>query len=107
MDARCYEKLAYECLGRVSDWLEDFDPDELDFAIGDGIVTLEFADATRYVLNRQAAAEQVWYAAGARAWHYRWDEKTQRWLDDKDGHCLMSKIAETVGAKLGRKVERP
>ncbi len=107
MDDRLYERLAQDCLARISDWLEDFDPDELDFAIGDGVVTLEFADGTRYVVNRQAAAQQVWYAAGASAWHYVWNEDNERWLDHKDGHCLMSKLADTVGTKLGRNVTRP
>ena len=104
MDAREYQKLADDCLDRVARWLETFDPDEVDYATTDGVVTIEFPDRARFVLNRQAAADQMWFAAGARAWHYTWEPDSQRWVDDRDGHALFERIAEVVSAKLGREV---
>jgi CyaY protein len=105
MEKSLYDRLADECLTKVASWLEDFDPDELDYAEADGVVTLEFADGTRFVLNRQGAASQMWFAAGARAWHYNWS--SAGWVDDKDGHDLLARIAEVVSKKLGRAVEPP
>lgn len=94
------------CVERVARWLEGFDPDELDYsATADGVLTLEFADGTRFVLNRQTAASQMWYAAGARAWHYDWDEAGQCWRCDRDGHELLARVRETIAEKLGRPVE--
>ena len=61
-----------------------------------------FADA--YVLNRQSAASQMWFAAGARAWHYGWDEAAGAWRDDRDGHALLDRVAQAVSEKLGRPV---
>ena len=104
MDDQEYLRLADAYLSKVSAWLEDFDPDELDFSIGDGLVTLEFADGARFILNRQAAAKQLWLAAGARAWHYNWDASRRAWVDDKDQHELSAKLAEVISAKLGRRV---
>ena len=100
MDGRDYQKLADACLARVAGWLETFDPDEVDYATTDGVVTIEFPDRVRYVLNRQAAADQMWFAAGARAWHYDW--KDGAWRDDRDGHLLEDRVVEVVGAKIGR-----
>ena len=40
MDAKTFVHEADRCLDRVATWLEDFDPDELDFATSDGVVTL-------------------------------------------------------------------
>ena len=105
MESRPYTQLADRCLEHVASWLERFDPDEVDFATSDGVVTLEFPDGVRYVLNRQSAASQMWFAAGARAWHYDWDPERGAWVDDRDGHALYERIAETVSAKLGRAVE--
>jgi CyaY protein len=107
MERERYLKLADECLAEVADWLEDFDPDELDFSVSDGVVTLVFADGARYVLNRQSAASQMWFAAGARAWHYDWDAEGSRWIDDRDSHPLKDRIAEVVSKKLGRTVTLP
>jgi CyaY protein len=102
-----YAKLADGCLERAAGWLEGFDADEVDYAAPDGVVKLEFADGVQYVLNRQAAAHQMWYAAGARAWHYDYDEKTGTWRDDRDGHELFANVARTLSEKLGRAVPPP
>jgi CyaY protein len=104
VDSREFLRLADECLERVARWLESFDPDELDYATSDGVVTLEFADKRKYVLNRQTAADQMWFAAGARAWHYDWDAQRKTWVDDRDGHELYARVAEVVSEKLGRAV---
>jgi CyaY protein len=104
MDRSTYLRLADDCLARVAKFAEPFDPDEMDFSTTDGVVTLEFADGVRYVLNRQAAADQMWFAAGARAWHYDWDAARRTWVDDRDGHELDARIGEVVSQKLGRKV---
>ena len=53
-------------------------------------------------LNRQAAADQMWFAAGARAWHYDWDG--EHWLCDKDGHELFARVSEVISDKIGRPV---
>jgi CyaY protein len=104
MESNDYSVRCSATLKRVEDWLEEFDPDELDFTPSDGVVTFEFADGMKYVLNRQSAAGQIWYAAGSRAWHFSYDEARSEWLDDKEGRELFTRIAETVGAKLGREV---
>lgn len=103
MDQQEYLRHADACLERVAKWLEDFDPDELDYSAADGVVTLEFAGGAKFILSRQAATKQLWLAAGAGAWHYTFDGS--QWLDDKDGHELCGRLAAAVGEKLGREVE--
>lgn len=104
MDRATFSTLSDDCLARVAKFCEPFDPDELDFATTDGVVTLEFSDRVRYVLNRQAATNQMWFAAGARAWHFNYDATKNTWVDDRDGHDLFVRIGEVVSAKLGRSV---
>ena len=104
MDPQEYLRHADACLTRIAKWLEEFDPDELDFSTGDGLVTLEFPDGARFIVNRQAANHQIWFAAGARAWHYKWDAARQTWIDDKDGHDLFARLGEVVSEKIGRAV---
>ncbi|MCB9908777.1 MAG: iron donor protein CyaY [Planctomycetes bacterium] len=103
MERSQFLSLADACLNRVADWLEDFDPDEVDFGSSDGVVTLEFPDGTKYVLNRQAGNFQMWFAAGASAWHYDWSG--DQWLCDKDSHPLLERIQDEVSKRLGRKVD--
>ena len=101
-DRGAYVRAIESSLEHIAERLEPFE--EIDYTLGDGLVTLEFEDGTRYVVNRQAAANQMWLAAGARAWHYDWDEATGTWVDDKDGHALWDRLGEVVSAKLGQPV---
>jgi CyaY protein len=105
IDEGTFRRLSEETLARFATWLADFDPDELDFRETDGVLTLEFADGTRFVLNRQSGSRQMWYAAGARAWHYDWDPAGDRWVDDRDGHALIDNVTRTVSEKLGRTIQ--
>lgn len=105
MDRQEFLRRADACLERIEAALQDVDPDELDYASSDGVITLEFADKKRYVLNRQTAANQMWFAAGARAWHFAWDAAGERWVDDKEGRELFALVADEVAKKLGRGVK--
>jgi len=103
MERTDFLKLADDCLDTIANWLEGFDPDEVDFGTSDGVVSIEFADGTKYIVNRQTAADQMWFAAGVRAWHYdRTDAGS--WACDRDGHDLYERIGEVVSEKLGRTV---
>lgn len=104
MNKQEYLLRADDCLERVQTWLEDFDPEEVDYSTTDGMVSIEFSDGARFVLNRQSGNNQMWFAAGVRAFHYDWQDAEQSWRDDRDGHDLFGKIAEVVGEKLGRSV---
>jgi CyaY protein len=102
MNEQDYYERATSCLARVARWVDQVNDDGLDVASQDGLVALEFDDGTKYVLNRQSGNHQMWFAAGARAWHYDWNG--ERWVDDRDGHRLEDRIVEVVRAKLGRAV---
>ncbi len=101
MDESLYIRLADEALEAAAVWLEGFDPDEVDFDTTDGVVTIEFSDGVRFVLNRQRAASQMWFAAGDRAWHYNWDPVSSTWVDMRDGHEMFANIRECVATKIG------
>lgn len=103
MEHEEYDRLADRCLTEVADFLDAFDPDEVDFSTADGVVKLEFPDGITYVLNRQAGSHQMWFAAGVRAWHYDWNG--QHWVDDRDGHELYGNIGRVLTDKLGRPIE--
>ncbi len=92
------------CLSKVAKWLEDLDPDEVDYSTGDGVVTIEFSVGAKFILSRQSQMKQMWLAAGAQGFHYNWDALRATWLDDKDGHELYPRLAETVSAQLGHPV---
>lgn len=104
MERSTFLSLADAAILRIEDWLEDFDPDEVDYSSADGVIKIQFEGGPTFVLNRQIATNQMWYAAGARAWHYDRDVASETWLCDKDGHELFDRIGSTVSTQLGRTV---
>ena len=92
-------------LSKVAKWLEDLDPDEVDYTTADGVVTIEFAGGAKFILSRQSQMKQLWLAAGSHGFHYTCDESRGIWIDDKDGHELFSRLAKTVSEQLGHPVE--
>jgi CyaY protein len=105
VDKQNYRRLADQCLERVTRAVADFDPDEVDYAASDGVLKIVFPDRPPYVLNRQEAVQQMWFAAGARAWHYGWDPARATWVDDRDRHDLFENVARLLAEKLGRPVK--
>jgi len=105
MDEKEYLQRADECLHAVAKWLETLDPAEVDYTTGDGVVSIEFPDGGKFILSRQAATKQIWLAAGARAWHYNFNDATARWIDDRDAHDLHGRLAEAISERIGRTIE--
>ena len=84
--------------------LDALDPDDLDCQLAMGVLTMEFADGTKCILNRQTAAQQIWLAYGATAWHFARDESTDQWLDTKGRGDLRTVLAQTISDKLDQQV---
>jgi len=107
MDDNEFRDVSDACLGKVAKWLEDFDPDEVDYTAGDGVVTIEFAGGAKFILSRQSQMKQMWLAAGAHAFHYNWNPASSTWLDDKDNHELFQRLAEAISEQVGHPVTNP
>ena len=99
-----YLPLADACLERVAKWIDGLDQDEIDYSLRDGMVSLEFPDGARFVLNRQGPARQMWFAAVDQAWHYDWDPTRTAWVNDRDGHEFFANLMAVVAKKVGHPV---
>src|SRR4051812_42558538 len=68
--------------------LERFDGEGLEVDLANGILTLEFDDGLKYVVNSHRAARQIWMAAEKSAWHFDYRAADARWIATKDGSEL-------------------
>ena len=107
MDDNEFRERSDVALTKVAKWLEDLDPDEVDYTTADGVVTIEFAGGAKFILSRQSQMKQMWLAAGSHGFHYSWDPSRSLWIDDKDGHELLPRLAEKVSEQLGHPVDEP
>ena len=101
MDDAKFDKLAADELKRIDAALGAVEGIEVD-STGD-VITIEFEDGARYIINSHRAARQIWLAAELAAAHYSRDDAGQ-WIDTRGGGELWARIEEVLGNKLGRKV---
>lgn len=102
-DDLAFARKADAFMEQVFEKLQDEDPDELDADLAMGVLSIEFGDGSKCILNRQTAAHQIWLAHGATAWHFAEDEDGE-WMDTKDRGRLVDVLREVLSGKLGRPV---
>ena len=66
---------------------------------GDGVIELEFEDGSRMVINRHGTAREIWVAARAGGFHFRWDGAA--WRDTREGTELFAALSRLVSAQGG------
>jgi CyaY protein len=80
------------------------DAAEIDYErAGGGVLEIEFADGSMIVVNKQAAAQEIWVAAKSGGFHYRWDGAA--WHDTRGGEELFAGLARMASAQAGETVE--
>jgi len=102
MDEREFAKRADEALERIEAALEASGV-EADVELKEGgVLEIEFADGSRMVINRHGAARELWVAARAGGFHFRWDGAA--WRDTREGTELFAALSKLVSAQSGRSV---
>lgn len=98
-----FEKAADAALHALDRALGDLDGMEVSLQLG--VLTLEFPDGVKYVINSHRAARQIWMAAERAAWHFDYHAQDQRWIAPKNGDELWAAVEAVVSRKLGREVK--
>jgi len=102
MDEREFAKRADEALERIEAALEATGVEgDVELKEG-GVLEIEFADGSRMVINRHGAARELWVAARAGGFHFRWDGAA--WRDTREGTELFAALSKLVSAQSGRRV---
>jgi CyaY protein len=82
----------------------DEHPDELFAELAGDVLTIEFDDQSRYIINSHLAARQIWLAADRNAWHFDFVPEQGLWVDRKSQAELWSKLEQLLAHKRGRPV---
>jgi CyaY protein len=94
-----FEALATHVLERVEAALEASGIDA-DFELKEGgVLEIEFADGSKIIVNRHAAAREIWVAARAGGFHFRWDGAA--WRDTREGSELFAALSKLLSAQGG------
>ena len=100
MDEREFETRAAQALAAIEQALEAAELDA-DFELKEGgILEIEFEDSSKIIINRHAAAREIWVAARSGGFHFRWDGAA--WRNTRDGSELFAALSKLVSQQSGR-----
>lgn len=96
-----FDKKATDTLLRIEQGIEESGAD-IDFEAAGGILTLEFANGTKIIVNKQGAARQIWVAAKSGGYHYGFVDG--QWINDQGGGELMNELSRFIREQSNEEV---
>lgn len=67
------------------------------------VLEIEFANRSKMIVNTQAPMREIWVAARAGGFHYRFADG--RWLDTRDGSELFDALSMLASAQAGSELK--
>lgn len=106
MDEAAFLEQAEEMLVSIEDLIgravdeQDLDID-LELQAG-GILKLEFENGSQIIINKHAAAREIWIAARSGGFHFR--PEGAAWVGTRDGRLLLDVLEECIAQQAGRQI---
>ena len=97
-----YRRLTGEVLAAIeakADRLLQDDVVDVDSSRTGGLLELSFPNGSKIVVNTQPPLQELWLAARAGGFHYRYIQG--RWLDTRDGSEFFSVLSREASAQAG------
>jgi CyaY protein len=96
-----FNRLVDDTLTRIESAIDDSGAD-IEYETAAGILTLEFEDGSKIIINRQGANQELWVAAKAGGFHYRWADGA--WRNTRDGSELLAALSGYISQQAGEAV---
>jgi CyaY protein len=98
-----FQRAATATLNRIEQAVEACGAD-IEFENAGEILELEFANRSKIIINKQAAAKQIWVAARSGGFHYSYDAGTQQWRNDQSGAELFDELSRLLSEQAGARI---
>jgi CyaY protein len=85
----------------IEDGLDAADLD-VDAQRSGNLLTVEFADKSKIIVNGNTPVREIWIAARSGGFHYR--KLSDRWVDGRSGDELFAALSALVSAQCGEPV---
>lgn len=85
----------------ITDTIDENDID-VDIFIDGSVFTIEAADRSQVIINRQEPKHELWLASTVGAYHFIFDEQSGEWVNTTDGKTVfwsyLDKALNAIGA---------
>ena len=99
-----FNRIAGDTLAQIETALDAIGADDIDYETVADILTLEFANGSKIIVNKQGATKQLWVAARAGGFHYDYNPAAGTWRNDQGGGELFAELSALIGQQAGKAV---
>jgi len=94
-----YEQLADAVLNTIDEMVEKLDVD-IESELNGNILTLIFPNRSKIIINKQPALQEIWIAAKAGGFHFKFAPDRQQWFtaSGEEFSTLLSKVCSEHAA---------
>ena len=105
MDESVFNQLAEKTMIEIEEAVEESGVD-IDYDNVADILTLEFTNRSRIIINKQTPLSQIWVAARSGGYHFDYDEQKQDWcLNNDTKKDLFTQLSQYCTEQAGETVE--
>lgn len=98
-----FDQLAEDTMVAIEDAIDQSGAD-IDYDSSGGILTLEFANGSQIIINKQAPLCQIWVAARSGGFHFDYDRDGECWRLQGGGAKLFECLARYCSEQAGESV---
>ena len=103
-----YHRLAGAALAAIEQavdrWLDD-DVIDIDTHRTGGLLELALPNGSKVIVNTQPPLQELWLAAKAGGFHFRWDGARAQWVDTREGGEFFAVLSQHLSAQGGRALQ--
>lgn len=96
-----FHRAVEAALARIEAAVEAAEGPDVDLEAG--ILTVECADGSRVIVNRQTPNREIWVAARSGGFHFAWRDGA--WRDTRSGEELFAALAGVIERQCGVRVD--
>ena len=103
MNESDFDQLADETMLLIEEAIDESGVD-IDYDNAGGILTLEFDNGSKIIVNKQAPLKQLWVAARSGGFHFDFDADTECWRLQGQGDELFTCLSRYCSEQAGEPV---
>lgn len=101
LDYLNHAEAALAAIERNCDAINETTTADIDNQRVGGMVTLSFPNKSQIIVNLQKPLHEIWLAAQAGGFHYRFDASSGAWRDTKQASELFADLSRYASAQAG------
>ena len=102
LDYLNHAEKALAAIELACDRINDASDADIDNQRSGGMITLSFANRSQIIINLQKPLQEIWMAARAGGYHYKYD--SGKWLNTKDGSEFFAALTHCASEQSGLSV---